>query len=235
MSPKKLIGKFEFRENLAGQNYLVRIRFDEKVDFAPGQYTSLKVSDDGLRRSYSVASRPGERIIDLLVDVSPMGVGSKYLLGLQVGDEVEVLGFLGNFTIDIQAVEKARQIMFLATGTGIAPMKPMIEDLLYKKSFTGGLRLVWGVRHETDLFWLKEMDNLSRDYDNFKFDVVVSQPMEDWPGFRGHLGELVSELTQDWSKTLVYLCGSREMIAEAEKRLKEKGVPEEQIHYEKYY
>ncbi|HCX25975.1 MAG: hypothetical protein UX08_C0004G0044 [Candidatus Collierbacteria bacterium GW2011_GWB1_45_35] len=235
MSPKKLIGKVEFRENLAGQNYLVRIEFDEKVDFTPGQYVSLKVNSEGLRRSYSVASLPEEKSIDVLVDTTPMGVGSKYILGLRVGDEVEVLGFLGNFIIDFQATEKARHIMFLATGTGIAPLKPMIEDLLYKRSFIGEMRLVWGVRHETDLYWLKEMDNLNRDYDNFKFDIVLSQPTEDWPGFRGHLGGLVNELTQDWSKTLVYLCGSREMIVEMEKRLKEKGVPEEQIHYEKYY
>jgi NAD(P)H-flavin reductase len=235
MSPKKLIGKVEFRENLAGQNHLIRIRFDEKVDFTPGQYVSLKVNGEGLRRSYSVASLPGGNIVDVLVDVSPMGEGSKYILSLKVGDEVEVLGFLGNFTIDLQAIERARNITFLATGTGIAPMRPMIEELLDKKSFKGEVRLVWGVRHETDLYWLKEMDNISRDYDNFKFDIVISQPLEDWPGFRGHLGGLVNGLTQDWSKTLVYLCGSREMIVETEKRLKEKGVPEEQIHYEKYY
>ena len=235
MSPKKLIGKVDLKENLAGNNWLVRICFEEEIDFIPGQYVSLKVNSEGLRRSYSVASLPGGNIVDVLVDVSPMGVGSKYVLSLKVGDEVEVLGFLGRFTVDPLKLSEAKHLLFLATGTGIAPMKPMIEDLLYKKSFTGEVRLVWGVRHETDLYWLKEMDNINRDYDNFKFDIVISQPSEDWPGFRGHLGGLVNELTQDWDKSLVYLCGSREMIVEMEKSLKEKGVPGEQIHYEKYY
>jgi len=235
MSPKKLIGKVEFRENLAGQNYLVRIGFDEKVDFTPGQYVSLKVNSEGLRRSYSVASLPGGKNIEVLVDVSPMGVGSKYILSLKVEDEVEVLGFLGRFTIDPLKLSEAKHLLFLATGTGIAPFRPMIEDVLYKKRFRGEVRLVWGVRHETNLYWLKEMDNINRDYDNFKFDIVISQPSEDWPGFRGHLGGLVNDLTQDWDKSLVYLCGSREMIIEMEKGLKEKGVPEKQIHYEKYY
>ena len=97
MIPERIIGKVEYKENLAGSNYLVRIGFEKKVDFTPGQYASLKVSEDGVRRSYSVASLPGERVIDLLVDVSPMGVGSKYILGLKVGDHVEILGFLGKF------------------------------------------------------------------------------------------------------------------------------------------
>lgn len=235
MPPKKIIGKVEFKENLAGKNYLVRIGFDEKVDFVPGQYTSLKVNEEGMRRSYSVASLPGGKSIDVLVDISPMGIGSKYILGLKVGDEVEVLGFLGRFTVDQSLLFEAKHILFLATGTGIAPLKPMIEDLLYKKHYPGEVRLIWGMRHEEDLYWLKEMDNINRDFDNFKFDVVLSQPTGDWPGFKGHLGVLVEQLLVDWSKTLAYLCGSPEMIADIEKKLKEKGVPEERVFYEKYY
>jgi len=233
--PKKLIGIVEFKENLAGNNWLVRLGFDEEVNFVPGQYTSLKVSDEGMRRSYSVASLPEGRSIDVLVDITPMGVGSKYILGLKVGDAVEVLGFLGRFTIDPLGLFEAKHLLFIATGTGIAPLKPMVEDLLYKKHYAGEVRLIWGMRHEEDLYWLKEMDNINRDFDNFKFDVVLSQATEDWPGFKGHVGVLVDQLTQDWSTTLAYLCGSPEMIAETEIQLKEKGVPEGQIHYEKYY
>lgn len=235
MIPKKLFGKVEFKENLAGNNWLVRLGFEEEINFIPGQYTSLKVSDEGMRRSYSVASLPGGRTIDILIDVTPMGVGSKYILGLKVGDTVEVLGFLGRFTIDPAVLFEAKHMLFIATGTGVAPLKPMIEDLLYKKHYPGEVRLIWGMRHEEDLYWLKEMDNINRDFDNFKFDIVLSQPTEDWPGFKGHVGVLVDQLTQDWSTTLAYLCGSPEMIAETENQLKEKGVPEGQIYYEKYY
>jgi NAD(P)H-flavin reductase len=156
-------------------------------------------------------------------------------LNLKVGDEVEVLGFLGRFTVDTTLLFEAKHILFLATGTGIAPIKPMIEDLLYKKHYPGEVRLVWGMRHEGDLYWLKEMDNINRDFDNFKFDVVLSKPTPDWPGFRGHIGDLVGQLTQVWNKSLAYLCGSPEMISEMEKMLEDRGVPEGQIFYEKYY
>lgn len=230
-----MIGKVEYKANLAGNNYLVRIGFERIADFTPGQYASLKVNDEGIRRSYSVASLPGKKSIDLLVDISPMGVGSKYILGLNVGDEVEVLGFLGRFIVDPLLLIESKQILFLATGTGIAPLRPMIEDLLYKKKYSGEVRLIWGMRYEKDLYWLKEMDNINRDFDNFKFDIVISKPSEDWPGFRGHVGSVIDQLAQKWSGTLAYLCGSPDMIAENEIKLKEKGVPEGHIFYEKYF
>lgn len=235
MTPKKINGKVEFKENLAGKNWLVRIGFDEEVDFIPGQYSSLKVNEAGLRRSYSVASLPKGKSIDLLVDVSPMGAGSKYILNLKVGDEVEVLGFLGRFTVDPGLLFDAKEILFVATGTGVAPLKPMIEDLLYNKHFAGEVRLVWGMRYEEDLYWLKEMDNMNRDFDNFKFEVVLSKPTEDWPGYKGHVSDVVGPLKLDWSLTLAYLCGAKEMIIEMNKDLIAKGVPEGQIFYEKYF
>lgn len=235
MSPDRLLGKVVFKENLAGPNWLVRIEFDRKLGFTPGQYTSLKVSDEGMRRSYSIASLPGENRIDLLVDVTPMGVGSKYILGLKVGDPVEVLAFLGRFVVNPDLLFEAKNILFVATGTGIAPFKPMIEDLLYKKHFPGEIRLVWGMRFEQDLYWIKEFDNIKRDFENFKFDLVVSKPSDDWPGYRGHVDSVVNELAQDFEKTLVYLCGSPHMIVDMTVKLKEKGVPERNVFYEKYF
>ncbi len=235
MAPRKMIGRVEFKENLAGNNWLIRISFGEIMNYLPGQHASIKVSGEGMRRSYSVASVPGKRTIDLLVDVSPMGIGSKFILGLKIGDEVEVFGFLGKFTVEDSLLFEAKRILFVATGTGIAPFKPMIEDLLYKKHFPGKVKLVWGMRHEEDLYWLKEMDNISRDFDNFKMDTVLSKPNADWPGYRGHVGAVIDHLDNNWEKSLVYLCGSPEMINETEKKLRDKGVPEIKIFYEKYF
>jgi NAD(P)H-flavin reductase len=111
----------------------------------------------------------------------------------------------------------------------------MIEDLLYRKQFPNEVRLVWGMRHPEDLYWLKELDNINRDFDNFKHDIVISKPTADWPGFTGHIDTVVNNLTQDWTKTLAYLCGAPGMISEMEKVIKEKGVPETSIFYEKYF
>lgn len=234
MTPKQNIGKVEYKQNLAGNVWLVRISLDEVAEYIPGQYVSLKVDHDGIRRSYSVASMPGDKLIDLLIDVSPMGVGSKYILSLSVGDSVELMGYFGHFVVDEKLLSDNDEILFVATGTGIAPFKPMIEDLLRNKKYAGLVHLVWGMRHEEDLYWLKEIENIHRDFDNLRFDLVLSQPKPEWPGASGHVQDILEKMSLNWKSTLVYLCGANEMIEGVCNLLNKKGVPGEKTFFEKY-
>jgi NAD(P)H-flavin reductase len=200
----------------------------------PGQFVSLKVSDEELRRSYSIASLPGEKNIDLAVDVTPMGVGSKYILSLKVGDLVEVLGFLGKFVVNEEAIVSTRELLFVGTGTGAVPLKPMIEDLLINKNYKGRIDFVWGMRYEADLYWQKEIDKLQRDFDNFHFEIVLSKPGSDWPGMKGHVGDVMESLMPDWENTDAYLCGAPEMIEDMKNILRAKGIVEENINFERF-
>lgn len=233
MNVKKMLGKVSYKANLAGDTWLLGIDLAEVVEFLPGQFISLKVNDGGLRRSYSIASFPGKRSIDLVVDVSPMGVGSKYVLGLKVSDSVEVLGFLGKFIVSDEMMLQ-KEMIFVGTGTGIAPLKPMVEDLLVNKGFRGQVRLVWGMRYESDLFWISEIDKLHRNYDNFHFEIILSKPGSDWSGRRGHVGDVVDSLSYEWKKTGAFLCGNPEMITEIKGKLLSKGVPEDRINFERF-
>lgn len=234
MTPKKIVGEVKYKENLAADVWLVRIALDRKAEFVPGQYVSLKVDVEGVRRSYSVASLPGSNSIDLIVDVSPMGVGSKYIMGLKTGDEVELISFLGRFTIDPDLLPENSEVLMVATGTGIAPLRPMIEDLLKNKNYKGKVHLLWGMRYEKDLYWLKEIENIHRDYDNLDFKLILSQPGEGWPGPKGHVGDLLESMSVDWKDTLAYLCGAPKMVEEINKILIGKGVPDEKIFFERY-
>lgn len=233
MTVKKMLGRVEYKEILAGNTWIVGIELPEIIDFIPGQFVSLKVNNDNLRRAYSVASLPGSKTIDLVIDVTPMGVGSKYVLGLKVGDEVDLLGLLGRFVVESSALD-SKEIVFLGTGTGIVPLKPMIEDLLKNKQFKEQVYLIWGMRYEKDLYWVKEIDKLQRDYDNFHFEVVLSRPGDDWPGMRGHVGDVVGKLGCDWKNACSYLCGNMEMIMEMKDLFISKGVSEEKIIYERF-
>lgn len=235
MPPKKLIGKVVSKVNLVGDAWLVKFSFEEKIELIPGQYISLRVSPEGMRRSYSVAKVCDENSIELLVDVFPMGVGSRYILGLDIGDTVEILGFLGNFVVDHRLLSGIKRVLFIGTGSGIAPLKPMAENLLENEAFAGEVRLIWGMRSEAELYWQKEFENLVSTSKNFNFDLVLSRPSESWTGNKGRVGALVGTLVDNWEKTLVYLCGSPEMIGEMVTMLEKKGVPENQIFYEKYY
>lgn len=232
MSAKKMPGKLIYKENLAGTTWLLGIELEEIAEFIPGQFVSLKVNDEGLRRSYSVASLPGEKSIELVVDVEPMGMGSKYILELSIGDSVEVLGFLGRFTVSSEALTK-NKMLFVGTGTGIVPLRTMIEDLLVNKGYKSEVNLVWGMRYEGDLYWQNEIDKLQREYDNFHLFIALSRPTEKWPGVSGHVGDVIDAMKIDNEMT-AYLCGNPEMINETKEKLISMGVSESQIFHERF-
>ncbi len=229
-----MFGKVIYKENLSEETWLLGIELPEVAIFVPGQFVSLKVSEEGLRRSYSVASLPGKKMIELVINVSPMGLGSKYILGIKVGDSVEVLGFLGKFVVDVKELTGEKELLFVGTGTGMVPLKPMIEDLLINKKFHGRINLIWGMRYETDLFWVAELDKLQREYDNFCMEITLSRPGERWPGVQGHVGDVIGDLRIEGNKTIAFLCGNSEMIMEINDLLTNKGVPKRQILYERF-
>jgi len=234
MVSEKMTGKVLYKENLSGNVWVIGIEFCEIVNFIPGQYASVKVSDKNDNRFYSVASMTGSKTIELLVDISPMGLGSKYLMNLQVGDDVEIAAFLGEFVIDKTRVGDKKTILFVATGTGIAPIKPMVEDLLINIGFKGDVLLIWGMRSENDLYWLKELDNLHRDFENFKYELVLSKPGKEWPGLRGHVKDIVEKVKLDTKNILVYLCGGPEMVTDMTEVFGDMGVARESVVSEKF-
>lgn len=217
--------------NLAGPNWLIKFEFEQDMEFKAGQYLSLKVSDAGDRRSYSIASRPQGKVLELMVDVAPMGIGSKYALGLNVGDKIEALCPMGKFIIDNGEL-RTDKLLFVATGSGIVPMKPIIEDLLIDQKYKEKLVLVWGMRHKEELFWIEEFSQLEKDFPNFEFKLVLSQAGDDWGGHRGHVADVFDSSYEGWS---AYICGNKEMIAQTAAILEGTGIKRENIHYEKFY
>lgn len=219
------------KTNLAGDNWLFKFEFDEPFDYLAGQYLSLKVSDEGDRRSYSIASRPNNKLVELMIDVSPMGLGSKYALNLKVGDKIEALCPMGQFVIDNGELIKEK-LLFVATGSGIVPMKPIIEDLLIDKKYQGKIQLIWGMRHVAELYWVDEFKKLEQEYSNFEFRLVLSKPEGDWGGHVGHIGDIFDKSYEGWA---TYICGNKTMIAETAAKLEGLGIKRKNIHFEKFY
>jgi NAD(P)H-flavin reductase len=169
MPPKKSVIKVISKDKLSESVWGVRFEYPEKVALLPGQYVSLKVNDQGMRRSYSVAG-VGETTIDLVVDVSPGGLGSKFFEALVVGQEVEAIGFMGSFVLE-QETYKMKNAIFVATGTGIAPYYPMVA-LLLEKGFEGKVYLAWGMRYEKDLYWWEKLEEIKEKNKNFDYEIV---------------------------------------------------------------
>lgn len=228
----KHIGVVTKKVNLAGPNWLIKFEFESDINYGAGQYLSLKVSETGERRSYSIASRSNGRLLELMVDVAPMGVGSRYVLGLKVGDKVEALCPMGAFSVQSAEVRDQRRMLFVATGSGIVPMKPIIEDLLIDKKYQGKMQLLWGMRHEEELYWVDEFRQLEKGHPNFEFRLVLSQGGSSWGGKRGHVADVFDDSYDGWC---AYICGNKEMIAQTAAKLETIGVKKENIHFEKFY
>lgn len=235
--PQTLKAKVVRKQNLTGNYWLFTMEFLVQFDFSAGQFVSIKVTPEGLRRSYSIASTSNTNTIDILIDVSPMGVGCKFFVGLKEGDLVEAMGPMGIFTLAPKKPKTNK--MFIATGSGIAPLRSMIGELLRKNKYQGEIKLLWGMRHEEDLFWMDEWQGLKNEFPNFDYDVALSQPGERWHGSCGHVQDCLRDdfMTKvknisDWE---FYLCGGQEMIMETGAYLASQGVVKEDIHFEKFF
>lgn len=205
-----------------------------RIEFTAGQYIMMKVPGLTGVRQYSISSPPAmNHGVEILVDVSPEGLGSKYLRGLRLGETVEFMAPAGKFVIDQSGAEE--ELVFVATGSGISPIRSMIGDVVVDKKDNRLVWLHWGLRYPEDVFWFSDFAELAEEYDNFTFDPVLSRPNDGWKFCKGHTSECVLKHHHDFSKIGAYLCGNKVMIEEVSAKLIEKGVAKERIHSEQFY
>lgn len=205
-----------------------------RIQFKAGQFLMMKIPGVEQRRCYSIASAPEQdHSVEILVDIAPQGDGSLFIASLSPGDEVEFMAPAGNFGIADPASEIGKQeekLIFVATGSGVAPMRSMALDLLQTKKDKREIFLHWGLRFSEDVFWEEDFREMSEFFPNFHFDLALSKPSVDWPFCSGHVNYCVEGHHKDFSKAGVYLCGNEKMIAEMQEFLAKKGLAKEQIH-----
>ena len=228
----------EWSKEITKRVWVARFKLDlpPTMEFLAGQYCSFAI-DKNLRRTFSITTPPSQHDgFEVCADVTPMGPGSVWLMNLKHGDRVEFLGPMGKFTLD---GESKRNRVFIATGTGIAPVRSMIYDTLFPANnelriTNSETHLFWGLRYEGDMFWHEEIVNLTSDHPRFSYLLTLSQPSETWSGKRGyvtdHLINLEALPTFDF-----YLCGNRGTIDSIKEFLLLHGVPQEQIKTELFF
>jgi NAD(P)H-flavin reductase len=207
---------------------LVKVKSDVDLNFKAGQYFSFKIAP-GIRRSYSVASKPMNNEMEFLVELIDGGIGSNFIKALREYDTFEALGPLGFFTAD----ESAEEFIFIATGSGIAPVRSMIFDLLENKNFTKPISLYFGLRYDGEAYLHEEFTILQEEHSNFKFVPVISRPSEFWKGECGHCQDiLIKEPIHQNAK--IYICGNNKIVDDIKKTLIDHGYSPEQLHNEKF-
>lgn len=204
-----------------------------RIDFQAGQYISIKINEQGERRSYSICSNPDiNHQFETVVDLSVGGIGCKFLSNLEFGAEVEVLAPIGRFIVPDDL--NVDHLVFVATGSGITPFKSMIEDQLRNKQDQRQITLHWGMRHPEDLFWLDEWEELAEAFPNFHFHPVLSQSQAAWTLCRGRVTDCLS-VHERPANAVYFLCGNQTMIGDVTTLLTGQGVSEELILTEKFY
>lgn len=204
------------------------ITIPENFHFYPGQFISiiLKVNGQEFRRPYSIASKPCPNRLDLCIKILSNGKITPKINEFKEGDEIDVIGPMGDFIVKEQSMKK--DLVFVSTGTGVTPFRSIIPHLL-ENNFKNKITLITGYRYEENCLYESEFLELEKKYKNFTYQRILSKPKE---GDKGHVQKLV-EKNIDKNKDY-YICGLKAMVFSVKDLLLEKGIPKENIFFEKY-
>jgi NAD(P)H-flavin reductase len=212
----------------------LRLREPKTIIFTPGQFVSFEVPHPRtgrlVTRPYSIASSPSrQEIITLVFNLVPDGPGSTYLFGLKEGEETRFKGPAGHFYL---REDPGRGLFFVATGTGIAPIRSMILANAARPD-PRPATLFWGLRSQRDLYYQEELEELTRRMPTLRAITTLSRPAPGWSGESGRVLRMVAERIESVKNLAVYLCGNSTMIADVTALIRKKGLCP--VYREQYY
>ena len=186
----------------------LRLPVEADLDYRCGQYINVWLDDDA-PRSFSMATAPAGDLIEFHIRRIPGGRFTDGLVQrLQPDDSVDVEFPLGVFCFH---EDDWRPMILAATGTGIAPIRAILQSLLDQPDCPP-VTLYWGVRTESDLYCLQELESWRNRIYEFDIVPVLSRGSEQWTGRRGYVQDAIAQDHPDLSEHALYLCGSPAMI-----------------------
>ena len=248
------------KEKITDSLFILKVKPDVEIpDFLPGQYIALGLPGSApraanclevegadpeklIKRSYSIGSPATEKgYYEFYIAVVPEGILSPRLVCLKEGDRL----FIGRKpvgTFHLAEVPDGADLVFVSTGTGIAPYTAMLRmpDAFAKFS---SITLIHGVRYETDFAYQDELKTLAQTEARFSYLTTVSRAGESWEGNRGYVQTFFDsgELALNTESQHIFLCGNPAMIEDLEVKLTECGFKVHSrrdpgnLHLEKYW
>jgi ferredoxin-NADP reductase len=219
---------------------LVLEREDGKeFQFDPGQWVNLvlPLPEGEIRRAYSIASAPlGSPRFEVAVTKVASGPGSGYLHELPEGATLRAIGPQGLFT----RTQVEAPSLFVATGTGVTPLRSMMQAALRAES-NAPLWLLFGARCEDDILYREEFERWAREHPRVRYEITLSQPQASWTGRRGYVQAHVPELLRELSASVhpssphAYVCGLERMVKTVRDICRnDLGLPRQHVHTERY-
>jgi propane monooxygenase reductase subunit len=201
-----------------------------EMPFRSGQYVDIGIPGTDESRSFSMANLPSDDgRLEFMIKLYPGGVFSSLLAdgALQVGDELDVTGPYGVFTLR----DTDRPILFIGGGAGMAPILSLLRSMA-EQGIARPAVYYYGAREEEDLFHLEELTELQTMLPGFRFVPALSET--DWEGETGLITDVVERHEQGLDGVDAYLCGPPPMVDAAQEMLMRLGVDEARIHFDKF-
>ncbi|KGE73172.1 oxidoreductase [Spirochaeta lutea] len=214
------------------------------LQYQPGQYGQFEVPPynkikERTQRAYSFSSNPNDKNhLEFLIRLVPGGIVTTYVHEhLQEGQSINVVAPVGDFKVQ----KTDAQMICVAGGSGMAPFKSIFSHMVDTGEIEN--REVWyffGARTTKDLFYLEWLADLEKKYKNFHFIPALSEPEEnaDWKGETGLITEVLKSYLEtkiDTEKTKEgYLCGSPGMLDACMIVMRQFGMDENKIYFDKF-
>ena len=244
-------------------HFLFELEGMDSFPYQPGQFISAVAVDGNGKtqtRAYSIASAAIANRFELCVNRVENGFFSNHLADLPdlpVGATIKIHGPHGHFVLN----EPITDSILVATGTGVAPMRAYAQWLFPEngpdRSNGKNIWLVYGTRHETDVYYKDEFEALARRAPNFHYLPTLSRALNDWTGLRGHVQVHVSKIIEERAARLgqplpvppinpdtptadlkfdiyTYICGLNFMVSGVRDLLTSFGWHKKQIVFERY-
>ncbi|KHS51053.1 Nitric oxide dioxygenase [Brevibacterium linens] len=218
------------------KTFELRAGWMSAVDFAPGQYVTMRIPELGLERCYSISSAPfGTNIFTITVKRVPGGAVSTHLHdNVQVGDRLHVDGPYGLFSTSFHQAERH---LFLSAGSGITPIMSMVRSLLARQGGLGtDIVFVHSASTPLDIIFRAELEQLA-EVAGVSVTILCSRnsEVEVWAGRRGRIdAATLAEVVPDAADRETFVCGPGPYMDAVRPLLAEAGVPSARTHEESF-
>jgi NAD(P)H-flavin reductase len=201
--------------------------------YEAGQATCIGVAERFERVPYSIASAPAESArhggLDFLIKIEPSGRWGHQFDGIMPGMRLGILPPSGAFVLPKNSSE--RQVLFVAGGTGIAPIRALIAQAVSEHR-PGRMKLLYSAKTVDDFAYLPELEEMAR-HDTLQLRLhITREAPPDWPGERGRIGSAQLAPLVDDPATLCYVCGPKAMVDDVPPMLLGLGIDRTRIRLE---
>jgi len=216
----------------------------ETVEFEAGKYVQLLIPPYGkirgtTQRAYSISSKPSNHNqLEVLVRLVPGGIATTYVHEhLEVAHHMDIIGPFGDF----RRTGRDAIMLFVAGGSGMAPFKSMLYDMVEKNDTQQEVWYFFGARTTRDMFYMDEMRELENRLVNFHFVPALSEPQEGdgWDGATGLITDVLDvylkeKINTEGKMLEGYLCGSPGMIDACIRVMNDNDVSQDNIFFDKF-